>query len=144
MVESQFEFNMRKKIFEDLPINTLNFIAQLPIIGTPQLKSAASKLKKMSKKINGMITVFDFFMRGDWHYENKKIYKLINMMSEEERKEFHCDSKGFDWAPYLEDYLKGMVIFVLKEDKIAPEFKMTQVMIKNYTYFDHLKEVQKY
>ena len=74
MVESKFELNMRKKIFEDLPINTLNFIAKLPIVGTPALKSAADKLKKMSVKINGMIEVFDFFMRGDWHFENQKVY----------------------------------------------------------------------
>ena len=65
-------------------------------------------------------------------------------MSEDERKEFHCDCKGFGWPQYLEDYLKGMVIFVLKEDKIAPEFRMQQILIKNPTYFDHCKEVVKY
>lgn len=135
---------MRKKIFEDLPINAMTFLSNLPIVGTPALRSAATKLKKMSTKINGMIHVFDFFMRGDWHYENQKIYKLIDMMSPEERVEFHCDSKGFEWGPYLEDYLKGMVIFVLKEDKIAPEYKMKQVMIKSPDYFDHCKEVFKY
>jgi hypothetical protein len=70
MVESRFEFKMRKKILEDLPINTLSFISTLPIVGTPALKSAAKKLKRMSDKINGMLSVFDFFMRGDWHYEN--------------------------------------------------------------------------
>jgi hypothetical protein len=125
MVESKTELMLRKKIFEDIPINMLSFVSKLPVVGTPALKNSADKLKKMSKKINGMIEVFDFFMRGDWHYENKKIYELINMMSPSERVEFHCDCKGFDWPPYLEDYLKGMVIFVLKEDKIAPEFKMT-------------------
>jgi fatty acyl-CoA reductase len=78
----------------------------------------------MSDKINGMVHVFDFFMRGDWRYENQKIYSLIKLMSADEKQEFHCDCKGFVWAPYLEDYLKGMVIYVLKEDKIAPEYKM--------------------
>lgn len=124
MVESKFELQMRKKIFEDLPINAMTFLSNLPIVGTPALRSAASKLKKMSVKINGMIEVFDFFMRGDWRYENQKIYSLIKLMSAEERKEFHCDCKGFEWPQYLEDYLKGMVIYVLKEDKIAPEYKM--------------------
>ena len=98
----------------------------------------------MSNKINGMVHVFDFFMRGDWRYENQKIYSLIKLLSPEEKLEFHCDSKGFEWAPYLEDYLKGMVIYVLKEDKIAPEYKMRQVMIKNPDSFDHCKEVFRY
>jgi hypothetical protein len=98
----------------------------------------------MSKKINGMIEVFDFFIRGDWRYENKNIYELINMMSPSERVEFHCDCKGFDWPPYLEDYLKGMVIFVLKEDKIAPEFKMTQVITKNPSHLEHIRDVSRY
>ena len=81
MVESRFEFDLRKKVFEDLPINTLSFFSKLPVVGTPALKGAATKLKRMSTKINGMIEVFDFFMKGDWHYENKNIYKLIDMMS---------------------------------------------------------------
>jgi hypothetical protein len=141
MVESKTELMLRKKIFEDIPINMLSFVSKIPIVGTPAIKNSADKLKKMAKKINGMIEVFDFFMRGDWHFENKKIYELIKMMSPSERVEFHCDSKGFEWPPYLEDYLKGMVIFVLKEDKIAPEFKMTQVIIKNPSYFEHIREV---
>jgi hypothetical protein len=144
MVESKFELNMRKKIFEDLPISMMTFLSKIPVVGTPALSNAANKLKKMSVKINGMIEVFDFFIRGDWHFENQKVYQLINLMSADERKEFHCDSKGFEWPPYLEDYLKGMMIFVLKEDKIAPEYRMKQVMIKNPNYFEHCKEVFKY
>jgi hypothetical protein len=70
MIESKFEFKMRKKIFEDIPINTLEFISQLPVVGSPSLRNSATQLKKMSVKINGMIEVFDFFIRGDWHYEN--------------------------------------------------------------------------
>jgi hypothetical protein len=37
MVESKFELQMRKKIFEDLPINTMLFLSNLPIVGSPAL-----------------------------------------------------------------------------------------------------------
>jgi fatty acyl-CoA reductase len=92
-IGSKTEFKLKKKIFEDLPINMLDFVSKLPIVGTPALKNAAEKLKKMSKKINSMIEVFDFFIRGDWHYENKKVYEIIKMMSPSEQLEFHCDCK---------------------------------------------------
>jgi hypothetical protein len=144
MVESRFEYNMRKLIYEDLPISLMEFVAQLPVVGTPALKNAASKLKKMSVKINGMLHVFEFFMKGDWRYENQNIYKLIDRLSPEEKLEFHCDAQAFEWAPYLEDYLKGMVIFVLKEDKIAPEFKMKQILMKQYSHLDQVRDVMRY
>ena len=51
-----------------------------------------------------MIKQFDFFIKGDWHYENKKIYSLINMMSPDEREEFQCDVRDINWLYFLKIY----------------------------------------
>jgi hypothetical protein len=59
-------------------------------------------------------------MKGDWHYENKKIYDVLNMMSLSERAEFACDCRELVWDDFLVDFLKGMVIWCLKENQVAP------------------------
>jgi hypothetical protein len=64
-------------------------------------------------------------MKGDWHYENKKLFDVIDMMSPAEREEFPCDCRGFVWDDFLKDYMKGMVIFCLKENQVAPEYRLT-------------------
>jgi hypothetical protein len=61
-----------------------------------------------------------FFINGDWHFENKKIGKIIERLSPEEREIFHCDASSFDWPDYLNNYLKGLSIWALKEDQIEP------------------------
>lgn len=45
-------------------------------------------LNKIVEKVEGTSSLFEFFMQGDWRYENKKIYKLLNLMQPDERLEF--------------------------------------------------------
>lgn len=38
-------------------------------------------LEKILQKVEGTASLFEFFMKGDWRFENKKIYKLLGLMS---------------------------------------------------------------
>lgn len=38
MIESQFEFDLRKKVFQEYPLRAAEFISKLPLIGSPQLQ----------------------------------------------------------------------------------------------------------
>ena len=55
---------------------------------------------------------------------------LETQTSNKEKEEFFCDCRGFDWDPFLTDYMKGMVIYCLKEHQVAPEHGLTQVILK--------------
>ena len=101
------------------------FISKLPLIGSPQLQKQAAFMIKQNGNLNRMIMYFDKLMKGDWHYENKNIYEVISLLSPEERNEFFCDCRGFKWDPFLTDYMKGMVIYCLKEHQVAPEHNLT-------------------
>jgi len=41
-------------------------------------------------------------------------------MSPEERREFNCDCKNYEWSTYILNYMKGMSIWALKENQIEP------------------------
>ena len=45
-------------------------------------------------------------------------------MSVEEQIEFDCDFKKIDWSNYLRDYAKGLFIYTLKEDIVAPKHNL--------------------
>ena len=125
MVESQFEFDLRKKVFQEYPLKLVDFVSKLPLIGSPHLQKQVAALIKQNGNLNRMIMYFDKLMKGDWHYENKKIYDVIAMLTPHERDEFFCDCRGFDWDPFLTDYMKGMVIYCLKEHQVSPEHNLT-------------------
>jgi hypothetical protein len=41
--------------------------------------------------------IFEHFYTFDWCYEVKSILEILNMLSPEERKIFHCNPKIIDW-----------------------------------------------
>ena len=135
---------MRKALFEKWPLRALDFASKMPYIGTKGLKKNVQLLHMLDKRLDGMIDIFDFFINGNWHYENKNIYKVMETMSAEELKEFTCDCRLIEWSSYLINYTLGMGIWVLKEDQVAPEHQLKQILIKNKFRFDNIKETLKH
>lgn len=74
------------------------------------------QLKQIRAKANNAVDIMDFFINGDWQYENKRIDNALAMMSAEERIEFQCDTKTIEWEPYLINYIRGLSIWALNED----------------------------
>jgi len=130
-VDNPLEYKLRVKMHFGLPVKMMGLAARLPYFGTEQLKKQAKDLKKIETKFNSSVSVFEFFIFGDWKIENKKIYKLTDMLSPEEKAEFQCDIRTVDWYPLIRDYIKGMAIWVLKEDQVSPEHGLIQIMLKN-------------
>lgn len=97
-----------------------------------------------SKKIDEMLGIFEFFITGDWHYENKNIYSVLAKMSPEEREEFNCDVRQIDFTDFLANYIKGLSIWCLHEDNVAPDLKYQQMILKNKYAFDDWKETIKH
>lgn len=78
-----------------------------------------------------MISIFEFFVTTKWYMENKKINEILKSLSQQEQIEFNCDVKSIKWAEYFEKYLKGLAIWVLKEDMVAPSHNFKQINLKN-------------
>lgn len=42
-------------------------------------------------------------------------------MSEAERDDFDCDQSKINWTHYISLFLRGISIWILKEDNVAPK-----------------------
>jgi len=122
-------------VFEKLPVKMLELVSNIPIVGSKKLKNAAKTLLTVQSKIENSLNTFQFFLQGNFMFENKEIYNITSKMSPEERAEFHCDCRVIEWKPYLLKYIKGLSIWVLKEDHTLPSDNFEQILIKNYTRF---------
>jgi hypothetical protein len=47
----------------------LGYSTKLPFVG-PKLEETYKTFSKISEKLEGMHTVFDFFIKGDWRFES--------------------------------------------------------------------------
>lgn len=85
-------------------------------------------LLKLQNKLDGMTDLFEFFFSNQWLYKSQKILDVSEKMSEEERQVFHCDMRSMVWKEYIEKYILGLQIWVLKLDSIKAEHQMDQIM----------------
>ena len=78
-----------------------------------------------------MTDLFQFFYSHEWLYDSQKIMNVYGKLSETEQVEFDCNIKGYDWTEYLDRYIRGLLIWVLREDTVAPAHDMYQIALKN-------------
>lgn len=76
------------------------------------------------------------FIDGGYQFENKNIYNVLALMSEEEVQEFACDCRKIQWDDYIKKYIIGMSIWALNEDHLEPIHDYDQIMLKNKRFGD--------
>ena len=116
----------------------MKLASKLPIIGTKSLKDAVKMFEGVLEKTEGLESVMNFFINGDWHYENKKIFDVLDKLSQEERAIFNCDVRKIHWPDYMVDYIKGISIWALSEDQIEPVNNLKQIIHKNKRRFSDI------
>ena len=47
---------------------------------------------------------------------------------------FNCNIAGFDWLDYIDKYIRGLMIWVLREDTIAPKHQMKQLVLHDGSF----------
>ena len=53
-------------------------------------------------------TLFHYFINNDWVFESQLSDKMMQIMSEEEKREFNFDAKCIDWRKAGSDYCFGI------------------------------------
>lgn len=81
-------------------------------------------LQKIQNRIDSTTVLFEFFFANEWLYDSTKLHNVFDTLSHEDKAEFACDMRKFNWRSFLEDYVHGLKIFVLKEDWVAPAHLM--------------------
>ena len=120
MVPNEHHYKLKTYMIDTLPTQMLDVVSHLPVVGNQKMRENVTTLKKINSRLEGMSDTFTFFIKGNWLYENKQIYEVINKMSPEERVEFNADCREMRWPKFLQNYAEGLAIWVLKEDKVAP------------------------
>lgn len=120
-VKNKKLFEFKKNFWERIPDKILDLLSRAPLIGNPAMRQQIVQLKQVRAKANNAVEIMDFFINGDWQFDNKRINLALAMMSHAEVDEFQCDVRTIEWHAYLRDYIKGLSIWALYEDQIAPE-----------------------
>ena len=62
------------------------------------------------------ISCLDFFMTHQWRFVSENPIRLLDFLSESDRRTFYFDVRQIDWNSYITTYVNGARRYILKDD----------------------------
>ncbi|PSN51392.1 hypothetical protein C0J52_04435, partial [Blattella germanica] len=85
------------------------------------------KMQKLYRKLQTMIDTLTYFGTHQWQFSNQNVQELWQKLCPDDQTLFKFSMKHVNWSEYLEESLKGIKIYLLKEDfKSLPEARRQQ------------------
>lgn len=70
----------------------------------------------MYRKVHKFSNVISFFCTNEWIYTNDNVQQLWKKLDESDQQLFDFNMKNMDWFHYLKYYIRGMRIYLFKDD----------------------------
>ncbi|XP_059482071.1 putative fatty acyl-CoA reductase CG5065 [Neocloeon triangulifer] len=104
------------------------FLHYLPALALDLYLKLAGK-RQMAMKIftntRNAEKMGEYFATREWNFKSANLMQLVETQSDADRKRFSIDCRQIHWESYVKSYIKGIVMFVLKDDSF------TQSVTKN-------------
>lgn len=71
---------------------------------------------RVQKKFKKAISVLEFFTTHEWKFHSTNVRNLLLKLNEHDRKLFNFDVKQVNWKKYIDNYVEGIRLYILKED----------------------------
>lgn len=92
-----------------LPALLIDFITKVTGKDNPNLYQIYKKIDKFS-------TVLTYFATRKWVFTNDNVQNLWNKLSPEDQAKYPFDMKKLDWDNFFYNYIRGLRIYLLKDD----------------------------
>ncbi|XP_026684981.1 fatty acyl-CoA reductase wat-like [Diaphorina citri] len=80
------------------------------------------RLVPIYKKLDKALAVLQPFSSRDWYFENGNVQTAWNRLSPADQSRFPFDIRDLDWDDYLETYVRGTMVYHLR-DSFEPEVR---------------------
>ncbi|XP_049839159.1 fatty acyl-CoA reductase wat-like [Schistocerca gregaria] len=80
------------------------------------LTTGKPKMVGAYRKIHRLLDVTRYFSTREWSFDNRRCKELWSRLSAADRQLFPFDMRNFDWDTYFYRYVRGVRLYILKED----------------------------
>ncbi|XP_014480912.1 PREDICTED: putative fatty acyl-CoA reductase CG5065 [Dinoponera quadriceps] len=77
---------------------------------------ARQSLWKLYGKIHDFCKLVEFFIVNEWSFDNSNIRAMWQNMNKSDQLLYNFNMKSFDWLKYSENVIKGMQLYLFKDD----------------------------
>lgn len=91
----------------------------------PSHASSAHRLGKVYQKVNKSVGALEYFTCNEWRFRVEQWRHLSDSQSAADRHDFPLDIRAVDWKQYLESYIRGIRVHLLRESEDSlPEARL--------------------
>ena len=70
----------------------------------------------MYEKIHKFSGVISYFCVREWKFSNTNVQGMWSRLDPRDRQMFYFSMQNFDWQSYFRNYMKGIRVYLLKDD----------------------------
>ncbi|XP_014484801.1 PREDICTED: putative fatty acyl-CoA reductase CG5065 [Dinoponera quadriceps] len=74
------------------------------------------RMWKLYKRIHDYCNSVEYFLVREWTYTDNNVHAMWQSMSENDQLLFNFNLKGFNWLKHVDNIIKGMRLYLFKED----------------------------
>jgi len=94
--------------------------------------------RKIVQRLNSSVSALTYFTTNSWTWDGHNTLKLIEELSESDRKTFKIDLYDLDWTNYLETYYQGSLKYVQIPKRQESVQKEEKKQIKQQSSFSFI------
>ncbi|XP_032686156.1 fatty acyl-CoA reductase wat-like [Odontomachus brunneus] len=107
---------IREKLIYKICIWLTHLLPALLMDAVQTCRGVRESIWTFYKKIHNFSNVIHYFTTREWTYTNDNIHAMWHRLSKEDQRLLNFNMKGFDWPKYLDNHIKGLRIYLLKDD----------------------------
>lgn len=70
---------------------------------------------RIQKKAQRAMHFLEHFTTHEWKFSSNNVRKLYKQLSEQDKVTFNFDVKQIRWPEYMDDFVKGVRLYILKQ-----------------------------
>jgi fatty acyl-CoA reductase len=91
----------------------------------------------MYEKMHKFSYVISPFCTNEWVFTNNNVRSLWQRLNSQDKLMFRFSMDNFDWNQYLDDYVKGIRIYLLKDD--IKTLEASKIKWRRYNIYNEYK-----
>lgn len=125
-------FNLLCFLYHTLP----GFLMDLGLVAIGR----KPRMMQIYRKVHKFCAVMSYFSNGIWRFSNNNTRRLYDRLTKEDQQLFSFDMRTVHWETLVEDSIRGLRTFVVKEDPNNVENAIKRYKrLVNLKTLNHLK-----
>ncbi|XP_058122959.1 fatty acyl-CoA reductase wat-like [Anopheles ziemanni] len=114
----------RYKLVADVLAIFYHLLPALLFDAVLKLRGQRPRVLKLYQKVHRFSAVLRFFTNNEWRFRNGRMRAVLDALAADDQRFFPCDPKAIVWNDFLDDQIKGLRLYLMRDPWSTLEWTM--------------------